>query len=150
VPYANTILGDSNGVEVASDWKPSGLWQVKGSYSYLRIDLRNTLAAPDPFNVVAMYEGSSPRHSVVVRPLLTLPKGWEIDQTYRYVSALSARDVRAYHTLDFRVGWRARTDVELSVAGQNLLRGRHLEFGHDPGPGVAVTRSVYASATWRR
>jgi iron complex outermembrane receptor protein len=150
VPYANTIRGQSNGIEIAPDWKPTSWWQLKASYSHLGIDLRNTLAAPDPFKMVEMYEGSSPRHRVVLRPLLTLPKGWEIDQTYRYISALPSRAVDAYHALDLRLGWRARSGIELSVVGQNLLQGHHVEFGHDPGPAVAIRRSVYASATWRR
>jgi iron complex outermembrane receptor protein len=149
VPYANTIRGDSNGIEVASDWKPASWWQLKGSYSHLRIDLRNGLPVADAFKMVEMYEGSSPRHRVVLRPLLTLPNGWEIDQTYRYIAALPARAVRAYHALDVRVGWRARSGIELSVVGQNLLQGHHVEFGHDPGPAVGIRRSVYASATWR-
>jgi iron complex outermembrane receptor protein len=150
VPYANSIRGTSNGVEIAPDWKPARWWQLKGSYSYLQIDLTNTLASPDPFKIADMYKGSSPHHQFVVRPLLTLPKGWEIDQTYRYVSALPARLVGAYGTLDARVAWHVRRDLELSVVGRSLLQGHHLEFGHDPGPPVALTRSVYASIAWRR
>jgi hypothetical protein len=34
--------------------------------------------------------------------------------------------------------------------GQNLAQPHHVEFAHDPGPAVALRRSVYASVTWRR
>ncbi len=149
VPYANTIRGTSSGIEIAPDWKPSRWWQLKGSYSYLHMDLTNTQTKPDIFKLVDMYEGSSPRHQFVVRPLLTLAKGWEIDQTYRYVSALPARLVGAYGTLDARVAWHFRREFELSVVGRSLLQGHHLEFGHDPGPPVALKRGAYISIAWR-
>ena len=51
-----------NGVEMTSDWKPTRWWQLKGSYSYWRIDLENTLASPDIFEIVDTHEGSSARH----------------------------------------------------------------------------------------
>jgi iron complex outermembrane receptor protein len=86
----------------------------------------------------------------MIHPLVTLPHGWEVDQTYRYVSGLPARHVAGYATVDVRLGWRTNGGLEMSVSGQNLLDGRHLEFAHDPGPSVAVRRSAYASITWRK
>jgi iron complex outermembrane receptor protein len=80
---------------------------------------------------------------------LSLPSRWEIDQTYRYASALPARAVPAYVTLDGRVGYRVSNSLNVSVVGQNLLQDHHAEFGHDPGPIVEVTRAVYAAVTWR-
>jgi iron complex outermembrane receptor protein len=65
--------------------------------------------------------------------LLTLPRRWDVDQTYRYVSALAARATPAYTTLDGRVGYRLSRNLDISVVGQNLLQDHHAEFGHDPG-----------------
>jgi hypothetical protein len=48
----------------------------------------------------ASTEGSSPHHQVVIRSLFNLPGGFEFDQTYRYVSALSARLINGYGTVD--------------------------------------------------
>ena len=39
---------------------------------------------------------------------------------------------------------------DIAVTGQNLFQDRHVEFEHNPGPIVAITRAVVASATWRR
>ena len=57
---------------------------------------------------------------------------------------------RRQRALDARVAWHARQDLELSGVGQSLLQGHHREFGHDPGPPVAIRRGVYASIVWHR
>lgn len=150
VQYANNVTGHSDGIEIVPDWKPASWWQLKGSYSYLRITAESPLGDSDLLKAAANYEGSSPRHQVLVQPLLTLPNGWEIDQQYRYVSALPARQAPAYTTLDARIGWRATKQIELSVSGRNLFHPYEVEFAHDPGPAVAISRSVYATVTWRR
>jgi iron complex outermembrane receptor protein len=155
LPYANGVNGNSGGFEVAPDWKPTVWTQFKGYYSYLSIDVHNSPGINDILQVVSTYEGSSPRHQIVLQPLITLPRGWEIDQTYRYVSALvntgvPARNIDAYATMDLRVGRKLSKDLEVSVVGQNLFQDHHHEFPHDPGPHVAVERAVYASVTWRR
>jgi iron complex outermembrane recepter protein len=146
-PYANGVDATSDGIEVLPDWKPSRWFQLKGSYSYLDIDAHNVPGNKDT-SAVATYEGSSPRHQAAIQPLLTLPRGWTIDQTYRYVSALPARQVAAYGTFDARIGWRIRRTLDISLTGQNLAHAYHVEFAHDPGPPVAISRSAYATITW--
>ena len=149
LPYANSVSGQSDGVEIAPDWKPTQWLQLKGFYSFLDINVHNSPGISDILKVVETYEGSSPRHQFVFQPYLTLPGGWEIDQTYRYVSGLPARAVDAYTTLDARVGRKITRDLELAIVGQNLLQDHHVEFGHDPGPNVALKRAVYVAVTWR-
>jgi iron complex outermembrane receptor protein len=150
LPYANGAAGTSDGIEIAPDWKIGPWLQVKASYSFLTVNVHNTTAVTDVLNVIQTYNGSSPRHQAVVQPILTLPRGWEIDQTYRYVSALPARNVPAYATLDARLAWRATPSLDLAVTGQYLFHDRHAEFTHDPGPIVMISRAVVLSATWRR
>ena len=150
LPYANGVAGSSRGAELSGNWKASGWLQIKGSYSYLHVDVHNTLTAPDVLNVVRTYNGSSPDHQLRLQALLTLPRGWEVDQSWRRVSELPSRMVPEYTTVDARVGYRVTRTLDVSVAGQNLLQGHHPEFGHDPGPIVAIRRSVYVAATWRR
>src|SRR5262249_40979666 len=60
-PYVNGVTGTSDGVEIAPDWRPSRMWQLKGSYSYLRINVRLKPGQTDT-SAVAVYEGSSPQH----------------------------------------------------------------------------------------
>jgi hypothetical protein len=65
------------------------------------------------------------------------------------MSGLPAQKVAGYHTGDRRLGWQLGPHLTFSLAGQNLLQPSHLEFGGDPGPLVAIKRSVYAKLVWR-
>jgi iron complex outermembrane receptor protein len=65
------------------------------------------------------------------------------------VSALTGLDIPGYVRTDARLGWRVTRAVEISLAGQNLLNGRHLEFA--PTYYVQPTepgRAVQLKVTW--
>jgi iron complex outermembrane receptor protein len=93
--------------------------------------------------------GSSPSSLVCFQSFINLPRHFELDETYRYSSALSAQVVRAYSTADVRLGWHFGEGLDFSVIGQNLLQPSHSEFGGDPGPLVGIKRSVYGKITYR-
>jgi iron complex outermembrane receptor protein len=57
--------------------------------------------------------------------------------------------VPSYFELNSRLAWRATRQLELSVAGQNLLHARHPEYGYPSPTRVDIDRSVYAKVTWR-
>ena len=149
IPWANGLKGTTTGVEVAPDWKITDWWQWKGSYSYLHLKTENRPGNTDAGTVIAD-NGSSPRHQIVSQFLFNLPKQFEFDPAYRYVSALPAQQAAAYSTMDVRFGWHATRQLELSLAGQNLLQPHHIEFGGDPGPIIGIKRSIYAKITWKR
>ena len=148
-PYVNGIAGTAGGFEIAPDWKPVPWWQLKASYSYVNLDLRTKIGNPN-LSLLDTDQASSPRNGVVVRSLFNLPKNLEFDQTFRYVSALPAQSVKAYGTMDVRLGWNASPHFELSLVGQNLFQPHHPEFGGDPGSLVGIRRSAYAKITWRK
>jgi iron complex outermembrane receptor protein len=147
LPWDNGIMGSTNGGEIAPDWKATHWLELKASYSYVSLDLRNRPGHSDAGTVVTD-ERSSPRHQVVVQSLLNLPKRFELDPTYRYVSALPAQSVKSYSTMDLRFGWHFAGNFEASVAAQNLFQPNHMEYGISPGPMVGVSRSVYGQITW--
>jgi iron complex outermembrane receptor protein len=148
VPYANGIEGNTTGGEIAPEWKITSAWQVRGSYSFLHMGLRDAPGFTDTGMLLSSYRGSSPRHGVVIHSLLNLPKRFEFDLMYRYSSALPAQLVTAYQTGDVRLGWHLGEHWEFSAVGQNLLQPFHPEFGGDPGPLVGIKRSAYAKITW--
>ncbi|HSS98747.1 MAG TPA: TonB-dependent receptor, partial [Terriglobales bacterium] len=148
-PWVNGVKGDTDGFEIAPDWKPTPWFQMKAAYSYLNIDLKLKPGSPDN-QAVSLHEGSSPHNQVSFESRFNLPKGFKFDQTYRYVSALPAQLVSAYSTADLHLAWSATRQLEFSVVGQNLLQPQHTEFGRDPGPLVGIKRSVYGQITWRR
>jgi iron complex outermembrane receptor protein len=147
--FGNGLVGNTSGFELNSAWTPVSQWRVNGSYSFLHMDMGTKATSVDTTSA-AMDNGSSPHHQVVVRSALNLPWRLEFDQTYRYVSALSALSIDAYHTADLRGSWHANDSLELSLVGQNLLQPHHVEFNGDPATLVGIDRSVYVKATWRR
>jgi iron complex outermembrane receptor protein len=152
VPLANALKGDTSGGEIAPDWKPAQWLEVKGSYSYLHLYVHDKVGFTDTSNT-ATDNGTSPHHQVVLEGRFNIPKGFEIDPTYRYVSSLPFQKVAAYHTADLRLGWRPSHNWDLSLAGQNLLQPHHPEFGSyvftDP-LSVGIDRDIYAKITWTR
>jgi iron complex outermembrane receptor protein len=158
LPLTNATKGDTTGIEIAPDWKPFSWWEVKGSYSFLHLFVQDNSHAGS-FNslITASDNGSSPHHQVEMQSLFNLPKKFEFDATYRYVSALSAQTsvpagptVGDYSSFDTRFGWRPNHSFELAFVGQNLLQDHHAEFGGDDGPLVGIRRSFYGKVTWRR
>jgi iron complex outermembrane receptor protein len=145
---SNGIHGTTKGFELSPDWKPVNGWELRASYSYLDMGLENRASSNDPTSVTG-YEGSSPRHQVVIQSFVNLPKKLEFDQTYRYVSALPAQTVGSYETMDARFGWHITPELELSVGGHNLLQPHFAQYGGDPGGPVDVKRSAYAKLVWR-
>ncbi len=122
---------------------------MKATYSYLNLNLKSIPGVVDGNGYVGKDEGSSPHNQVTLQSRFNLPKGFEFDQTYRYVSALPAFLVDSYSTADMHLAWRATRQMEFSVVGENLFQPHHAEFGGNPGPLVGIKRSVYAQITWR-
>jgi iron complex outermembrane recepter protein len=151
VPWANGIEGNTDGAEISPDWKVTGWWQLRGSYSYLQMHLKDMPGITDT-STVPSDEGSSPHHEVVIQSLLDLPKQFEFDPTYRYVSALPAQGVQQYSTMDLHLGWHLGQQLEVSVTGENLFRPYQVEYGVgvNGAPNVGVKRGSYAQITWRR
>ena len=147
--FRNGLLGYTKGVEIAPEWRPTESWRLRGSYSYLHMNLGKAPNSAD-VGTAPIVVGSSPQHQVMVSSAADLSKKLQVDLTFRYVSALPGQSVGAYATGDARVGWRFNPQLELSVMGQNLLQPSHVEYGGDPGPLVGIRRSVYAKLTWSR
>jgi iron complex outermembrane receptor protein len=149
VSYVNGVTGRTDGFEITPNWRPTPWWDLKGSYSYLHVDVKRKPGNTDTGSVTR-YEGSSPNHRAIIQSSMSLPGNFELDHTYRYVSALPAQRVGAYQTADLRLGWHVGGGFEFSVAGQNLLQPHHAEFGREARPTIEVKRSVYARLTWTK
>jgi iron complex outermembrane recepter protein len=143
-PFANGIMGTSNGGEIAPDFKINRNVELRASYSYVSLNLEDRATHTKESDALSE-ETSSPHNQVTLQALLSLPKGLEFDPTYRYVSALPADIVNAYSTGDARFAWRFTREMTLSVVGQNLLQPRHAEMNP-----LLIERSAYAQITWNK
>jgi iron complex outermembrane receptor protein len=147
--FRNGLLGRTTGFELAPEWRPLKFWRLRGSYSYLDLVLQKAPGSGD-IGTIPSIEGGSPKHEVTAQSGFDLGKKLQFDVSYRYLSALPGLGISAYSTADARLAWRLRPDLEVSLVGQNLLQGRHVEYAADLGPNVAIERSGYLQLTWTK
>jgi iron complex outermembrane receptor protein len=147
VQFANGLRGVSDGVELASSWKPVPWFEMRGSFSHVHVALHSK-----PGHSQASYatsiEGSSPHREASMQGIFTLPHGVEIVPDYRFVSALPAASIPSYQTADAHISWNVVQRVELAVTGRNLVQGTHTEITGDNSNAVAIRREVYGGLTW--
>jgi iron complex outermembrane receptor protein len=146
--FGNGLLGTTTGGEIAPEWKVTNRWRLRGSYSYLLMQLEKGTGSLD-IGSASGIEGSSPKHQVLAESNFDISKAFNLDLNYRYVSALPALTVHSYSTGDARFAWQAGEHVQLSVVGMDLFQPHHAEFSSDPGPLVGIKRSVYGQIAWR-
>jgi iron complex outermembrane receptor protein len=142
----NGIRGDTRGIEFAPEWQPWSWWRIRGSYSYVHLSMRDKVGSTDA-TTVGQLEGDSPQHNARVQSSFDLPRHFQFDVDYRYVSSLPDQHVSSYSTADARIGWHFGRFAEFSLVGQNLFQPQHFEYGGDPGPLVGIKRSVYGKLT---
>lgn len=148
IRVTNQLRGNNYGAEVAGSYAPLNFWKITGSYSWLR---QITQASQE--NIVAFpgEDGDNPRHQFQLHSFLNLPQHLEADAGLYYVGRLRAQGIDRNTRVDARLGWQPTPAWELSVGGQNLLRGPHYEFypaGDYIVPGK-VGRSIYGRLIWR-
>lgn len=148
--YGNLLQGVSYGFELAANLQMSPQWRVRGSYSRLAMDLALKSGSTDNTGTtVSDSEDSSPRHMAQLHSLYDLGNKLELDAHFYYVDELPALDVEDYTRLDLRLGWQPVEDMEISIAVQNLLESRHLEYDAVDVTASQVPRMVYAKLSWQ-
>ncbi len=152
----NKLHGSTYGVEVAADWRPLPQVRFKLGYTYIGFDLKvdtDAITANDDNRIV---KETSPRHQVSLQSSYTLTRGLQLNLWGRYVGRLKSskgihadRRVDSYLELDANVSWHATDNLELMLAGSNLLDSGHLEYISEfftlP---TEVQRSVYGKLTY--
>jgi iron complex outermembrane recepter protein len=145
--FGNDASGHTYGIEMSTNWSLTQKWRLIGNYSWFRYGLDSAHLGTQ--TVPLDNEGGSPAHQVQFRSQMDLGRKLTFDVGVYYVSALTGLAVPAYVRTDARLGWRLTRGAEISLAGQNLLDGRHLEFAatdylqpSEPG------RAVQLKVTW--
>jgi iron complex outermembrane receptor protein len=143
----NGVLAKSTGGELTALWDAREWVRLRVAYSYVHLDAKRKPGSNDA-STVRQLEGDTPRHKVVVQNSLTLPRDFELNLTYRYVSAVPNQLVKGYSTADFRIGRALGRHFEVELVGRNLLQPSHAEYGGTPGPLVGIRRSGFVALTW--
>ena len=153
----NKLFGESYGTEISATAQVTSRWRLQGSYSYLDVRLHRESGSHDISTEITT-ERSSPHHQFFIRSLVDL--GWNVqfDSTLRYVDVLPAVNsvpirpkIPSYITLDVRLAWLPRKNLEIAIVGQNLLDDRHPEFAPTfiGTQQTEVERSIYGTVVWR-
>jgi iron complex outermembrane receptor protein len=143
----NGVVAQSNGGELSGLWDVEDWLRLRASYSYVHLDAKRVPSSNDT-STVRQLEGDTPRHKVVLQSAINLPKEFDLNLAFRYVSSVPNQAVGAYSTGDIRIGRRVGEHFEVEVVGRNLLQPFHTEYGGLPGPQVGIRRSGFLAVTW--
>jgi iron complex outermembrane receptor protein len=142
--FENLGRGIARGVELWGSWQPLRSWRLSGGGVLQRIDTGVKPGSGDASGRAGLATNDA-RSYFSLRAAHDLAHNLQADLALRYVGALPDPAVPAYHELDARLGWQARPDLELALAGRNLLHRGHVEFG-EPGMRQVLERTVMLSA----
>ena len=148
--FANLGHGETHGVELFGNWKVSNRWSLSPGYSFLTMHIHRSPLSNDLTGGPAT-EGGSPNQGAQLRSHLDLPGHWGWNASAYFVGRLPAQAVPSYTRLDSNLTWQIAERFSITLAGENLLKDRHLEYtGSDSTvlPSL-IKRSVYAKFTWQ-
>ena len=143
------MTGETYGAELAATYHVVENWRLHGSYTFLQMQLHRGAAG-----VSEAAEGQSPQNQVYVQSSWDLSRDVQFDLMGRWVDRLAGFTpvIDSYFSLDARLAWRPRKNLEIAVVGQNLLDSHHPESGSNPlikAPLTEIRRGVYGKVTWR-
>ncbi len=140
------LNGYSAGAELTAQWHASAAWRLRAGYTELHVHSEPQPGLPD--RVSGRNVANDPSHQFLLRSLWDVTPKWQLDATLRAVGRINNQSVPGYAELDLRLGWRPSETLEISLAGQNLLHGRHAEF-NPPGSRREIPRSIFGKVSWR-
>jgi iron complex outermembrane receptor protein len=151
----NRDRAHSYGIEVTGRWMPSARWTLSANCSWFEFFEEEPSSASD--GQPALPTGIQAKNHFNLQSHLDFGEQWEFDAWLNLVSRvqfgpLNGTDaplaVAGYARLDLRLGWRPRTDLELSFGVRNLLQSSHQEFGSGLGEvPTEVPRTFFVKAT---
>ena len=100
-------------------------------------------------------ERSAPQHQATLRSAYDLGNELSLNAQLRYVDSIGGvpgimGKVDGYLTADVNLSYHPTQQLELTLAGRNLLRDQQLEQPRlPPAPSTEMPRSVYGKVTWR-
>ncbi|MCK5872858.1 MAG: TonB-dependent receptor, partial [Methylococcales bacterium] len=124
----NLIYGESYGIEMAINWQPTSRLRVRGSYSFIDIQLHTHVR--DDLSTIARYEGSTPEQQASLQSSYQLLDPLTLNIFARYVDPLSYTRAKTsdYVNLDIGLQWNPSNNMAISLYARDLLDREHFEF----------------------
>ena len=156
--FANSIGGKSYGFELAADWKATDALNFSLAYSYIHLSLDDNSSAAEAFGDIR--NKNTPQHQLSMRGSYKLLSNLQINLWGRYHDNFATHalteiggktyDIDSSFTLDANLIWAPVENLELMLAGQNLLDSRQLNYVSEYAiPPTEIERSIYGKVTWR-
>ena len=144
----NGGYGETRGVELNAEYRPSDVFRLRPSYALFNGDIVH------PETGYYLDGQKDPKHQVSLWSQFNLPHDVEFDVVGRWVSGIRGRfqEINGYFGLNLRLGWKPSNNWEIALVGQNLISPQHLEYVQDTGVRAQVTavpRGGYLQATFR-
>jgi iron complex outermembrane receptor protein len=144
----NLMDGTTHGLEAWGTYQLNPDWRLSAGLTELRENLHIKPGSLDPTGPKA--QGNDPAHTWQLRSAWNLGERWQLDATLRHVGALPNPVVPDYTTLDMRINWRLRPNLDLALTAQNLLGPEHVEFGDQAATRSSFERNLFLKLTWRQ
>jgi iron complex outermembrane receptor protein len=125
--WANNLFGKTFGAEVAVTWNVVSRWKLSGSYSWLKMEMRQNARSND-FTTGPAFNGEAPTNQFGLRSSLQVIRNLQLNTWSAYVGSLPANGVASYIRLDSNFQWRVGERCRLDFGGQNLLTLHHTEY----------------------
>jgi iron complex outermembrane recepter protein len=148
--FENLMHGESQGLEIATNWKVTDFWTLSPGYAFEQIHMHLDPSSQDTTSVSAA-EGSSPVNSAQLRSHFIFPHNFSWDTAAYFVGRLDNPKIPSYTRVDTSLSWHYREGLSISLVGQNLVKDEHLEFieSTQASTSTLIKRSAYAKFTWR-
>ena len=139
------------GFEVSTDWRPVDRWRLQSSYSYLNMHISSNELTKQFDPTTGGADKVSPHHQLSLRSNYDISERLQLNLWLRYTSAIAFYNIPSLVTMDAKLVFKPRKNIELFLVGQNLFSQNHREFVADTIPTIPalIPRGVYAGAQLR-
>jgi len=123
------------GIELETSLHPVSDFQVDLNYSYLNADTRLYFAPKHQFFVGAIYRIADFRLAANIKSVAGL---------YTFIDQeLPENDLKeSYMLIDTRIGYQVRKEIQLFIAGKNLLNSSYQTYYGYPMPGINLLGGI--------
>jgi len=142
---ANSAQGTTWGAEVWATWDVTPMWRLSAGLFAMQTDFELKPGSRDITSIAS--QGDDPDFQVTLRSQADLTETVALDVSLRAVDDLRF-GTPSYIEADARLGWRLGENLELSLAGHNLLEEMHYE-SDNAGVRRQIGRTVHLGLRWR-
>jgi iron complex outermembrane recepter protein len=155
--FQNGQEGTGHGLEFSTVWQANSALSFNFSYTWqdLELDYKNPESVA---SFGARSTLSAPEHQAAFRTTYDFAEQWQGNLWLRYASTFDGRNnedrtndinIPAQWNLDANVIWKPSKNLEIMLAGQNLLEPSQLQYVAELiTPPTEIERVVYMKVTW--